>query len=66
MRRFRSQDADFDTAFRAFLDERRGAPDDVDATVARVLEAVKADGIAAVLRFAREFDRAELTEETVR
>jgi histidinol dehydrogenase len=66
MRRFRSSDAGFDTAFRAFLDERRGAPADVDAAVAKVLAAVQAEGLAAVLRFSREFDGADLTESTVR
>jgi len=66
MRRFVASDADFQTAFRAFLDERRGAPADVDAAVAKVLEAVKAEGLSAVLRFSREFDGAELTEQTIR
>jgi histidinol dehydrogenase len=66
MRRFVASDADFQTAFRAFLDERRGAPADVDAAVARVIEAVKAEGLAAVLRFSREFDGVELNEQTLR
>lgn len=66
MRHFRATDAGFDTAFRAFLDERRGAPADVEAAVAKVLEAVKADGLAAVLRFSREFDRADLDEQSIR
>jgi len=66
MRRFVASDADFQAAFRAFLDERRGAPADVDAAVSRVLDAVKAEGLAAVLRFSREFDGADLTEQTLR
>lgn len=66
MRRFRSTDADFDANFRGFLDERRGAPADVDAAVAKLLDAVKAEGLAAVLRFSREFDRADLDEQSIR
>jgi histidinol dehydrogenase len=66
MRRFRASDAGFDAAFRAFLDERRGAPADVDAAVVRVLDAVRAEGLAAVLRFSREFDRADLDEASIR
>jgi histidinol dehydrogenase len=66
MRRFRFTDPDFDSAFRAFLDERRGSPADVDAAVAGVLAAVKADGLKAVLDYTRQFDRVDLTEETVR
>ena len=66
MRRFRHSDPGFEAAFRAFVEERRGAPADVDAATARVVEAVKAEGLAAVLRFTREFDKVELTGETIR
>src|SRR3990167_5589404 len=66
MRRFHFTDAGFDSAFRAFLNERRGSPADVDAAAAEVLAAVKADGLAAVLDYTRKFDRVDLTEETVR
>jgi histidinol dehydrogenase len=66
MRRFRASDTGFDAAFRAFLEERRGAPADVDAAVVKVLDAVKAEGMAAVLRFSREFDKADLDETTIR
>jgi histidinol dehydrogenase len=66
MRRFRHADPGFDLAFKAFLDEPRGAPADVDAAVAAVLEAVKAAGLPALLRFAKEFDKVELTAETIR
>ena len=51
MRRFDASDADFDTAFDAFLAERRGMPADVDEAVAGVLEAVLSDGLEAVLRY---------------
>ena len=35
MRRFKFSDPDFQAAFKAFLDERRGSPADVDARAAR-------------------------------
>ncbi|PHY17637.1 histidinol dehydrogenase [Caulobacter sp. BP25] len=66
MRRFNSSDPGFAAAFKAFLDERRGSPADVDAAVRDVLEAVKTHGIEAVLEFSRKFDKVELTAETVR
>ena len=65
MRRFRFTDARFDSAFREFLNERRGSPADVDAA-AEVLAAVRARGLEAVLDYTRKFDRADLTETTIR
>ncbi len=66
MRQFRLTDPDFDTAFAAFLQERRETPEDVDLIVRDVIAAVRSEGLDAVLRFSREFDRAELTAETLR
>src|SRR5258708_14005229 len=66
MRRFNVSDPAFEAAFAAFLAEHRGAPADVEAAVARVIDAVRAEGAAALIRFSREFDRTELTEETLR
>jgi histidinol dehydrogenase len=66
MRRFSFTDPDFQAAFKAFLDERRGSPADVDAAARDVLEAVKTHGIEAVLDFSRKFDKVELTAETIR
>src|SRR5436190_6788088 len=66
MRRFDSSDADFDSAFTAFLHERRGSPADVDAAVAEIIEAVRTEGLPAVLRFAARFDKVELDERTIR
>jgi histidinol dehydrogenase len=65
MRRFDSSDADFHTAFTAFLHERRGSPADVDAAVAEILEDVRVEGLEAVLRYAAKFDRVELEEDTI-
>jgi histidinol dehydrogenase len=66
MRRFRFTDPGFDTAFAAFIEERRETPEEVDAVVRDVVAAVRTEGLAALLRLAREFDRVELTEETIR
>jgi histidinol dehydrogenase len=66
MRRFSFTAPDFQAAFKAFLDERRGSPADVDAAAAQVLDAVRTHGIDAVLDYSRKFDRVELTAETIR
>ena len=65
MRWFDASDPGFDAAFRAFLNERRGSPADVDAAVADILEGVRTGGIAAVLDYARRFDKTELTEQSL-
>lgn len=66
MRRFSFTAPDFQAAFKAFLDERRGSPADVDAAAADVLEAVKTHGLDAVLDYSRRFDKVELTAQTIR
>lgn len=66
MRRFRFEDPGFETAFSAFVAERRETPEDVDAVVRDVLGAVRHEGVGALLRFARQFDGVELTEATLR
>ena len=66
MRRFDAADAGFALAFRAFLDEPRGAPADVDAAVTAIIEGVRTGGLEAVLDYARRFDGAELTSDTLR
>ncbi len=66
MRRFIASDPVFATDFAAFLAEPRGAVADVEATVAQVIDAVRAEGVAALLRFSQQFDRAELTPQTLR
>lgn len=66
MRRFRFEDPDFRTAFSSFVAERRDTPEEVDTIVRDVLAAVRAEGVAALLRYAREFDRVDLTESTMR
>ena len=66
MRRFTFTDPGFETDFAAFIDERRDTPEDVDASVRDVLAAVRAEGLDAVLRFGRQFDGADLSEDTLR
>jgi len=66
MRRFNYDDPAFEAAFAEFANARRGTPDDVDAIVRDVLASVQADGIAAVLRYSREFDGATDDAETLR
>ncbi|HEX3918312.1 MAG TPA: histidinol dehydrogenase [Caulobacteraceae bacterium] len=65
MRRFDASDPEFDLAFDAFLGERRGSPPDVDAAVAGVIEAVRTEGLPAVLRYTERFDRVRLDEHTI-
>ncbi|MBS0331224.1 MAG: histidinol dehydrogenase, partial [Proteobacteria bacterium] len=66
MRRFRFDDSDFATTFAAFVDERRETPEEVDGVVRDVIAAVRAEGLEALLRFARDFDRVELDAQTLR
>jgi histidinol dehydrogenase len=66
MRRFHFTDSDFETAFAAFIEERRETPEEVDAIVRDVIAAVRAEGLTALLRFAKDFDRIELDEQSIR
>jgi histidinol dehydrogenase len=66
MRRFRFTDPDFETAFAAFVEERRETPEAVDAVVRDVIAAVRAEGLSALLRFAEDFDKVTLDEQSIR
>lgn len=66
MRRFSFSDPGFSAAFAAFVDERRETPEEVDTAVRDVLAAVRAEGMAALLRFARQFDKVEIDERNIR
>ena len=66
MRRFHASSPDFDSVFRAFLDEPRGSPADVEAAVIGIIEQVRTGGLDAVLRLAAKFDGAQLDEQTIR
>ncbi|WP_374471564.1 histidinol dehydrogenase [Phenylobacterium sp.] len=66
MRRFRFTDPGFRAVFAAFVEERRETPEEVDAIVRDVVAAVRSEGLEALLRFAREFDKVELDAQSLR
>ena len=66
MRRFHHDAPGFAQAFGAFVAEQRGSPADVDAVVRSVLDEVRKDGVAALLRLTEQFDRVTLTEAGLR
>lgn len=66
MRRFDFSEPGFEAAFAAFIEERRETPDEVDAAVRDVLAAVRAEGVDALLRFGKQFDRVDLIEADLR
>lgn len=64
--RLNAAESGFDDAFAAFLEAKRDMEADVDRTVAAILDDVRARGDAAVLDYTRQFDRLELTPQTMR
>jgi histidinol dehydrogenase len=66
MRRFDFSEPGFEAAFTAFIEERRETPEEVDAAVRDVLAAVRRDGVEALLRFGRLFDKVDLAEDDLR
>ena len=62
MRRFDAAEPAFEAEFAAFLAVPRGRPAEVDAAVVEVVEAVRAQGLAAVLEYTRRFDGVTLGE----
>jgi histidinol dehydrogenase len=66
MRRFDTHDPAFEAAFKAFLDEPRGSPADVDSAVADILAGVRAGGLGALLEYAERFDKVKLTADSLR
>ena len=65
MRRFDVTDENFAPAFALFLQERRETPVEVDNTVRQIIAEVRADGLAALLRLAKQFDGVELNATTL-
>jgi histidinol dehydrogenase len=55
-----TRDPGFETAFCALLDAKRDAADDVDATIAAIVEDVARRGDAAVTEYTKRFDRIDL------
>jgi histidinol dehydrogenase len=66
MRRFDASEPGFDDRFGAFLDERRGAPANVDAAVRTIIGEVRDEGLDALLRLAKRFDHVELDAQSIR
>lgn len=66
MLRLGFSDPDFRAAFAALVNARRETPEDVDSAVRGILRVVRTEGIDAVLRYNREFDKVDLTPETLR
>lgn len=56
---------DFEARFSAFLGAKRAQDVDVRAQVAAMIAAVREEGDAALMRYTAQFDRLELTPETV-
>ncbi len=61
-----TQDADFEAAFAALLTAKREESPDVDDTVAGIIADVRARGDAAVIALTSQFDRLELSADTLR
>ncbi len=66
MRRYDTTAPDFDAAFAALLDESRETTARVDAPVAAIIAAVRAEGDAALCALTREHDRHDVIPETLR
>ncbi|MEX1035124.1 MAG: histidinol dehydrogenase [Sneathiella sp.] len=56
------EEADFEAAFSALLDQKREEDKNVDAVAADILNDVRKRGDAALLDYTRKFDRLELTD----
>ncbi len=64
--RLSAGDADFAARFAAFVDQRREAEEDVDATVRAIIDDVRGRGDAALIAYTRRFDRLELAPDRLR
>lgn len=58
--RLDSASSEFDAAFKALLATKREVSEDVDRAVRAIIDAVRAEGDAALVRFSREFDHVDL------
>ena len=66
MRRFDASEAGFLQRFQAFLGERQAAPEEADAAAAEIIDAVRREGLAAVLRYSAKFDRGAVDAASLR
>ena len=60
-----NRQADFETAFAAFLTTKREVSEDVDRAVHAIIADVRARGDAALIDFSKKFDRIDLTPSTL-
>lgn len=58
--RLDSASSNFDAAFKALLATKREVSEDVDRAVRAIIDAVRAEGDAALVRLSREFDQVDL------
>jgi histidinol dehydrogenase len=66
MKRLSTDDAGFEVAFRALLDQARETTELVDRAVSAIIADVRARGDAALLDYTSRFDRLTLTADTLR
>ena len=64
--RLEANSPDFEADFTAFLTLKRETQSDVGVTVSEILQAVRQEGDAAVLRYTDRFDRVALSAEMLR
>ena len=64
--RLSTSDANFETAFRAFLAQKREVSEDVDTQVRAILADVRARGDAALADYTRRFDRFDVAKNGLR
>ena len=60
------RDKGFEAAFTAFLSTKREVSEDVDKIVRDIIANVRAKGDAAVLAYTKQFDRLDLTADSMR
>jgi len=65
-KRLRTADAGFESAFKAFLAQKRETSADVDAAVVQIVADVKARGDAALIDLSRKFDHIDLEKVGLR
>ncbi len=65
VKRIDARDEGFKEAFDAFLAQDRDDGADVRAVVRDIISAVRADGLAAVQRYTKQFDGFELTDKNI-
>ncbi|MHA7870860.1 MAG: histidinol dehydrogenase [Hyphococcus sp.] len=61
----RTSEADFASAFDAFLQQDRDDGADIQAVVRAIIDAVRKEGFSALARYTREFDAFDLNEQTL-